>query len=152
MHAVFSCGTLTGQQIHISAKMCKMCLPKLSKKQNEPWANKWENSHSKMLQIECIPREQAFHITEYQQCEVFNFIPYMVPVILNTPSYVLSLKCVCIALKGTKVAVVLVLFPSLLLRNWFYWWLVHCLTPFTLSEVFRDQKFYRKLKKSCRWC
>lgn len=39
----------------------------------------------------------------------------------------------------------------LLLRNWFYWWLVHCLTPFTPSEVLRDQKFYSKLKKSLRW-
>lgn len=74
----------------------------------------------------------------------------MVPVVFNTPSYLLGLKWVCIALKVIKIAVVLVLFPSLLLRNWFYWWLVHCLTSSILSEVLSDQKFYIKLKKSHR--
>lgn len=110
MHALFSCGTLTGQQILIFAKMCKMCLPKLSKKQNEPWAKEWENPPNKILQVDCIPREQIFHITEYQQCAAFHFILVMVPVILNTPSYVLDPKCVCQALKGTKIAVILFYF------------------------------------------
>lgn len=60
-----------------------------------------------MLQVDCIPREQTFHITEYQQYAAFYFILDMVPVILNTPGYVLGPKCVCIALKGTKIDVVL---------------------------------------------
>lgn len=42
---------------------------------------------------------------------------------------------------------VLVLFPSLLLRSWVYWWLVHCLTLFTLSEVLRDHKFWSKTQR-----
>lgn len=89
--------------------MCKICLPKLSKRWNEPWPNKWENPHKKMLQVDYIPREKTFHVTEYRQCAAFHFILDMFPVVLSTPSYVPGPMYVCIALNGSKIVVVLVL-------------------------------------------
>ena len=112
-----------------------------------------------MLQVQCVPRKQTFHITGYRQCAAFHFKPYVVPVMQkNTERCTVSLECVhkCFATNSPerdlpKMTAVLVLFPSLLLRSWFCWWVVHFLTLFTLGEVLRDHKLYSKLKKSQRW-
>lgn len=165
MHVLFYCSTLTSQpserHIHFCQNSVKYICQISGKTKWNKWTNRWKNPVTTTKCCELNAFQESWHVILQHISNVQLFISDYTWSWLwrRTLKDTLQVLIVYInilshtALKGScpKLTAVFVLFHSLLLRSWFYGWLVNCLTLFTLREVLRDHQFYSKLKKLQRW-